>query len=155
MPRFGETIFYPFFVELHRTLKAHIASGATFDDLVDEFAGWQAEEDMTWLEDLGEEGLRERVQQLDRMDPSVLEPILDTSFWDDPDAVLAEIRCPAHLLAGQYDLGGAMEEDDVVRTVSKIPHCTHTIFSDVGHSIHKEKPQEYVEELRAFLETLP
>ena len=72
----------------------------------------------------------------------------------DPDEVLAEVRCPAHLVAGQYDLGGAMDAEDVRRAAAAIPDCTVTVLETAGHSIHSERPGEYVSELRGFLMAL-
>ncbi len=105
------------------------------------------------LEAAGPELVRQRAIELQRMDPAVLDPTFDgvTLGSHEPDDLLRQIRCPAHLLAGQVEFGGAMTAQDVQRVVSILPHCARTVFEGVGHSIHQERPDEYVRALRQFI----
>jgi pimeloyl-ACP methyl ester carboxylesterase len=160
MPAFKETIFYALFNALRPVLQQHIASGASIDDLAQQIAPWPVAEGVTLLDQVGEEGVQMRAWELHHFDVralgQALAPDVVESVWGvpDPDAVLMEVQCPAHLVAGQYDLGGAMDEEDVRRAVAAIPGCTHTVLEGVGHVIHADRPQEYVSELDKFLTRL-
>lgn len=68
-----------------------------------------------------------------------------------PDDLLAQIRCPVHLLAGQSDYGGALEARDVQRAIATLSHCIHTVFEGVGHMIHQERPEAYLQALIQLL----
>lgn len=105
------------------------------------------------LEALGPEAVRLRAIELQHMDPAILDPAIDGVTWGghEPDDLLANVRCPAHLLAAQVEFGGAMTRDDVQRCITAVPHCTHTVFERTGHGIHEERPNEYLEALRQFL----
>ena len=98
------------------------------------------------------EELRYRATQLDHLDPRALDAAIDGSVFDgfNPDNVLAQIRCPVHLLAGQAELGGAMTDADVDRLVHTVPDYTVTHLHDVGHGIHGEQPRAYLHELKQF-----
>ncbi len=156
MPAFKETMFYAFFNELRNLLQQHNASGGSIDDLAQQIAPWPVAEGVTLLDQVGEEGVRMRARQLHQYDVRTLDPEVLDSIWGvpDPDAVLVQIQCPAHLVAGQYDLGGAMDEEDVRRAVVAIPGCTRTVLEGVGHVIHADRPQEYLSELRRFATTV-
>jgi pimeloyl-ACP methyl ester carboxylesterase len=156
MPRFKDTIFYAFFNELRNVLRQHIASGASIDDLAQQIASWPVAEGVTLLDQVGEEGVRMQARQFHRFDIHALSSEIVETIWgvEDPDAVLMEVKCPAHLIAGQYDLGGAMDAEDVRRASAAIPDCTRTVLGTVGHGIHADRPGEYVNELRKFLTTL-
>ncbi len=81
-----------------------------------------------------------------------MDAAIDGSVFDgfSPDNVLAQIRCPVHLLAGQAELGGAMTDADVDRLVHTVPDYTVTHLHDVGHGIHGEQPRAYLHELKQF-----
>jgi hypothetical protein len=55
--------------------------------------------------------------ELQRMDPAVLVPAIAGSMLGayEPDDLLAQVRCPLHLLAAQAALGGAMTAAAVQR----------------------------------------
>ncbi len=97
-----------------------------------------------------------QAEQFHRFDVRALAPEIVESIWgvSDPDAVLAEVRCPTYLVAGQYHLGGAMDEEDVRRAAEAIPDCTPTVLESVGHGIHTDRPETYVSELRGFMAML-
>jgi pimeloyl-ACP methyl ester carboxylesterase len=155
MPVFKETMFYAFFMDLRNSLQQHVASGGSVDDLAQQIAQWPVAEGVTMLDQEGEEGVRARARQLHQFDYRTLAPEVLDSIWSlpDPDVVLAQIQCPTHLVAGHYDLGGAMAVGDVPRAVAATPGCTHTVVEGVGHTIHAEKPGEYLSELRRFATT--
>lgn len=84
---------------------------------------------------------------------AVLAPALEGVILGDrdPDDVLAQVRCPIHLLAADASFGGAMDARDVQRFVAAAPGCTHMTFEGVGHGIHDERPDAYVQALQRFM----
>ena len=152
-PEFKESGYHNYFVMLRQTLGEHVARGGTMVDLQATIGSWAADEGRTNLEQHGVEAVRAEAEQLYALDPAILDPAIDGGLFDgfDPDQALPRITCPVHLLAGNYERGGAMTEADVERTVSLIPQCTFRVFPDAGHGLQDEKPQEYVEELRQFM----
>lgn len=70
---------------------------------------------------------------------------------DEPDDLLAHVRCPVRLLAGETEAGGAMDAQDVARAVAQLTRCEQTVFPGVGHMIHQERPDEYVGALVEFI----
>jgi pimeloyl-ACP methyl ester carboxylesterase len=155
MPVFKETMFYAFFGELRSALRQHEASGGSIDDLAEQIAYWPVAEGVTLLDQEGEEGVQARARQLHQFDYRTLAPEILESMWtvSDPDVVLVQVQCHAHLVAGKYDLGGAMADGDVPRAVAAIPGCTHTVL-EVGHTIHKDEPGQYLSELKQFATTV-
>jgi pimeloyl-ACP methyl ester carboxylesterase len=108
------------------------------------------------LDVAGPEAVRERAIQLHQIDPAVLEPALGGTLLghDQPDDLLAQIRCPVHLVAAQFALGGAMDAPDVQQAVAQMPHCTHTVIENSGHDIHLDQPETFARELKRFLSKL-
>jgi pimeloyl-ACP methyl ester carboxylesterase len=113
-------------------------------------------EDHTWLDVAGREAVRARAMQLHQVDPAILGPIQTGMFFgeDGPDALLRQIRCPAHLLAAQFDLGGALSAQDVARAVAQMPHSTHAVIENAGHDIHLDQPETFLREVKQFLTPL-
>jgi pimeloyl-ACP methyl ester carboxylesterase len=152
MPAVKTTPFYPAFVALKRDLQRHLESGDSSEAWADEVAAWPYDEGRTTLEALGLEGVRLRAWQLHQLDPFVLDAVIDGTLTVDfiPDDLLSRITCPVHLLAGRYELGGAMTEADVQQVISLLPQGEATTWSDAGHRLHQDKPEEYIEVLKAF-----
>jgi pimeloyl-ACP methyl ester carboxylesterase len=116
-----------------------------------------ANEKQTILEVVGPDAVRLRAIELQRLDPAVLDPAIDGIILGqhDPDDLLAQVRCPIHLLVAQAELGGAMAAQDVHRFVAHAPACTYAVIEGAGHGIHEERPIEYVQALQQFMATLP
>lgn len=151
--RFQETMFYQFFTILHRDLPVHHARGGTLEDMVSYWGQMPFNEHQTMLDVGGPAWVRERAEQLHALDPSTLEPALAGKGLGDysPDELLARVHCPTRLLAAQYEFGGAMTAEDVAQTTIHLADCEHTVFTGVGHSIHEERPEAYVQKLTQFI----
>ena len=154
MERLRWTGFYAYFVGLRDYLPQHHADGGTVEDLIVYVGESPVNENQTMLEAVGPEMVRERAIQLQNLDPTTLDPaiagiILGPHATDD---LLSQIRCPVYLLAGQLECGGALDAQDVDRAVSRLPQCDHIVFEGVGHMIHQERADEYVELLGRFVE---
>lgn len=154
-PHFPETGFHQYFTALRRALTIYAETGS-LERLADELGQWDDDEGQTLREALGEDGLRALAERHSRLDPETLDAATSNSLFDgfDPDVELPKIACPALLLAGRYELGGAMMEADARRVASLIPRCTLSVFADLGHDIHGARPAEYVAALRSFLAAL-
>ena len=152
-PRLQESVFYGLFVALRALLREHHGRGGTLDDLIPIVGQFPVSAEQTMLEAAGPELVRQRAIELQRMDPAVLDPTFDGVVLGphEPDDLLRQIRCPAHLLAGQVEFGGAMTAQDVQRVVSMLPGCTYTVFEGTGHSIHVERSDEYLQALRQLI----
>ena len=157
LARLQETWFYGVFTVLREQLREHHAQGGTLDDLIAPVGQWPANAQQTMLEAAGPEAVRLKATELHRMDPTVMDVALAGDFLGsyDPDVLLAQLRCPAQLLAGEVPYGGAMSAEDVQRFLTQVPHAVHTVFEGVGHMIHDERPEEYAHALREFLTALP
>jgi pimeloyl-ACP methyl ester carboxylesterase len=153
LPRFQETGFYDYFVMLRDHLPQHHAGGGTLDDLIAYVGQSPADETQTMLEAVGLDAVRQRAVQLHRLDPAIFAPALAGAILaqHQPDDLLAQVRCPVHLLAAQLESGGAMGAQDVQRAVSMMPHCTHTVFEGGGHMIHQERSEAWVQALVKFV----
>jgi pimeloyl-ACP methyl ester carboxylesterase len=152
-PRLHETWFYGFFMALREQLRQHHANRGTLDDLIPSVGQWPANAEQTLLEAAGPEAVRLKATELHRLDPTVLDVALDGVFLGshEPDALLTQAHMPIHLIAGQAALGGAMDAHDVQRFVAMAPHSTHEVVEGVGHMIHDERPEEYVQAVRQFI----
>jgi pimeloyl-ACP methyl ester carboxylesterase len=156
MWRFRQTAFYDGFVALRRMLHDHAAAGGEFADLIMRVGQQPAGDGRTLAQATSPEDVRYRAEQLDHLDPRALDAAIDGSvfYGFEPDDVLAQIRCPVHLLAGQADLGSALIAADVERLVHTVPDCTVAMVNDVGHGIHGEQPRVYLDELQQFWQRL-
>lgn len=153
LPRFQQTPFYGYFTTLREQLRQHHTNSGTLEEMVALVAQSPANAEQTMLEAAGPEAVRQRAIELHHLDPTVLDVAIAGILLgqDEPEVLLQRARCPAHLLTGQIEFGGAVDAADVQRILAGIPHCTHTPFAQTGHLIHREKPQEYLEALQHFV----
>lgn len=152
LSRLQETFFYGYFVFLRAALLEHHAWGGTLDEMIAFVGRTPANDNQTMLEAVGAEAVRRRAVELQRMDPAVLDPAIAGIILGayEPDDLLAQVRCPLHLLAAQAARGGAMTAADVRRFADHAPHGTQAVI-DAGHGIHEERPAEYVQAVQQFV----
>ena len=152
-PRLQETLFYALFMTLRQQLRQYHAAGGTLEEMVAQVGQSPANAQQTMLEAFGPALVRQRAMELHHMDPALLDPAIEGSLLGDEDAeaLLRQVRGPAHLLAGQAELGGALEAGDVQRALAALPHCTHALFEGAGHPIHREQPEVYLQALQGFV----
>lgn len=97
---------------------------------------------------------RSRAEVLASLDPAVPREALDgTAFegWD-TDAHLSAMRCPTLLLHGERALGSAIYDGELERAASKLSDVTIAAFEGVGHGIHVEQPERFVQVVEEFLD---
>ena len=153
MPRFKTTGFYAYFVATREYLLAYHAAEGTFDELINYVGQMPVNDTATMLDVAGIEPVRERARQLHQLDPATLDPAIDGIVLGQhkPDELLAQVRCPIRLLAGERNSGGALDAQDVQRAVSILKQCDYTVFAGTGHMIHQERSEEYVQMLGQFV----
>lgn len=149
MPRFGRSVFYPYFAGLRDYLQGYHANGASLENMIAYVGQTPVDEGRNWLDVAGPEPVRARAVQLHQLDPAVLEPVLAGTLLNgaEPDSLLAQIRCPAHLLTAQV----ALTLQDVDRAKAHMRHCTHTVVENAGHDIHLDQSEAFNQELMWFL----
>lgn len=100
-------------------------------------------------------------EQLQIMADGVLQmdPKIFTTFFEDDsvplfdlDDTIRAIQCPVHFAYGVPELGGLFVESDLDDFRDKGSDVTATKFEDVGHSVHFDALEPFVEDLAAFLE---
>ncbi|HMQ29739.1 MAG TPA: alpha/beta hydrolase [Chloroflexaceae bacterium] len=149
-PRLGETGFYQYFMYLSDALPRHHAEGGALEAMIELVAHMPiTAAGQTLLELAGEQAVRERALQLHQLDPATLEPLVAGRLLGphEPDNLLARVRCPVRLLAGEAGAGGALDAGDVARVVEQLAQCEHTVFAGVGHMIHQDRPAVYAHAL--------
>ncbi len=151
--RLRATPYHGSFMMLRDYLRQHHAQNGALQDLIPFVAQIPANATQTMLDIAGPEAVRLRAVELQRMDPTVLDPAIDGILLGayEPDDLVAQVRCPIHLLAAQYDLSMVMDAQDVARFAAHAPHCTYEVLKGVGHGIHKERPEEYEQALQQFM----
>ncbi len=156
MPALKETVDYHVFVGLRELLRHHGTAAQSVEDLAEVVGSSPIHpmlfEGRSLLEIAGPEVVRSRAESLHRMDIGVLEPLLDGTQFDGfaPDAALAKIVAPVHLLAGEVTFGGTIEQRDVRRLGAVIRRYAHHTLPGVGHFIHHTVPVDYVQEIRTL-----
>lgn len=163
MPAFAQTIFYPYFTELYRHLKAYHSRGAQLDKMIKYVGEAPVDGTRTVLDVAGPDAVRDRAMQLHQMDPALIRPALAAVRPELGETLLGErrvddllraVRCPVHVIAADYPLGGALPADHVHRAISMMPHASHTIVKGAGHDIHLDRPDVFVEQVVQFMDSL-
>ena len=147
------TPFYGFFLFLRDALRQHHARGGTLEEMVAFVGQLPANDKQTMLEVAGAEMVQLRAVELHRLDPEILDPAIDGVILgrQEPDDLLAQIRCPIHLLAAEAEFGGAMDTQDVQHFITSAPHCSYAVLKGAGHGIHEERRTEYLQALQQFM----
>lgn len=91
-----------------------------------------------------------------RMDPSVLEPIVEQRWLAGYDlrGVLSAIRCPMLLLQGDVTLGGMLTDADADLAEELVGECLRIRCGRVGHLIHWSDAAGMDRWTTGFLESL-
>lgn len=146
-PRLQESMYHGIFTMLREFLRQHHADGGTLEGMVAFVSQLPANATQTMLEAAGPEAVRLRAVELQQVDPAILDPAIEGNVLDgcDPNELLAQLRCPVHLLAAQVELGGVLDAQDVAHFAAQTPHATYAVLHDVGHSIHQERPEAFVQ----------
>ena len=101
------------------------------------------------IETMGEERIRLRLESIGQMKPKALRDGIDGSLKWDTDAVLAKLKCPVILLWGDPAIGAVMTGEEVDQAVSVIANCRAVQAPAVGHLIHDQAPEIWLEAVNA------
>lgn len=153
-PRLQGSRFYSLFTVLRQQLRQYHDSGGALEYMVAVLGQFPANAEQTMLEAVGPEQVHQQAMELHQMDPTVLDHAIDGLILgsEDPDTILRQVRCPAALLAGQVEFGGALSAGDVQRFRLGLASCSATVIEGAGHLIHREQPAAYLHALQRFVD---
>jgi valacyclovir hydrolase len=112
-----------------------------FDDPIEDLQGWR-----NYIEEqYGEEAGRATLQSWATASKTILARGGDISL-----SRAHEIRCPTLLISGEYDpfVAPSMTRD----LASRIPNSEDEVFPGMGHSVHHEHPDAFMEAVLRWLE---
>lgn len=100
--------------------------------------------------------LRFSASCLVKLDPTVFDPLLAGEWLDgyDVDTVLAGVRCPALLLAADWNTGGMMPPSLVDRVARLLPRGHRVALGGIPHNAHWADPQGVLKLVIGFGESL-
>lgn len=89
------------------------------------------------------EALRWSTQCLSRLDPTVLDPLVEGRWMDGIDwqDVARSIRCPTVLLQGDVEAGGALADGEADAFAAACTRLEHLRFPGFGHQLHGTLPE--------------
>ena len=93
---------------------------------------------------------------LNRIDPQVLQPIVDGKWMVgyDIDSIVSQITSPTLLMQGDEAAGGMLTDLDANRLHQQISDCTLIRFPETGHLIHWTSREALVQHLTGFFEAI-
>ena len=137
-------------VELEKALDADEKGS----EMAARIAGVSLGGDITFGDVRSDEQLQIMADGVLQMDPKIF-----TTFFEDDslppfdlDETIRAIQCPIHFAYGVPELGGLFVETDLDDFRDKGCDLTSTNFENVGHSVHFDVLEPFVEDLAAFLE---
>lgn len=156
----GKTIGQTYYREMFRAFRELAGSGLNIDELVNGLAEIAIQPprstDRVRLADIRDPAsLRFSAMGLSRMDPEVLTPVIEGEWLVgyDLENILANIVCPTLLLQGNFNLGGALSDNDAELAASWIRRCTFIRIREVGHLIHSLHTEATLRFVTSFLES--
>ena len=102
------------------------------------------------LETMGAERIRLRLESIRQMKPQALRDAIDGSLKWETEAVLARLSCPVTLLWGDPAIGAVMTAEEVERAVTTISNCRAVQAPTVGHLIHDQAPEVWLEAVNGW-----
>lgn len=103
-------------------------------------------------EDSSDEALAMRAISVIKADPGVWAAAIDgriSESWD-PDAILNAATSPVLLMQANPDLGGALRDVEATRTFDLLAQGRYVKWDDVGHGMHNEQPERFIQLVNAF-----
>lgn len=93
-------------------------------------------------------------ESLGRMDPEVLNPIVEARWLEGFDwvSLARKVRCPIVMFQSDPQQGGMLDDDDA-RTLKRIwkGRCELIKLTDVGHIVHWPNPDALLEKIRELM----
>jgi pimeloyl-ACP methyl ester carboxylesterase len=104
------------------------------------------------IETMGEEKIRLRLDSIGIMLPQALEDALAGSLEWNTDKVLGGLTCPVTMITGDPALGAVMTPEEAAQVAGIIPHARTIQVNGVGHLIHDQQPDAWLEAVNAWIE---
>ncbi|MGE0621581.1 MAG: alpha/beta fold hydrolase [Pseudomonadales bacterium] len=104
------------------------------------------------IETMGAEKIRQRIESIGLMKPKAMTDGLAGSLHWNTDQVLAGIRCPVTVITGNPALGAVMTGEEVARMQGIVPGMRAIGLNDVGHLIHDQKPDAWLEAVNGWID---
>ncbi len=99
-----------------------------------------------------DEALTMRAISVIKADPGVWAAAIDgriSESWD-PDSILSAATSPVLLIQANPDLGGALRDVEATRTFDLLAQGRYVKWDDVGHGMHNEQPERFIQLVNAF-----
>ena len=104
------------------------------------------------IETMGEAKIRLRIDSIGMMLPKALEDGLAGSLEWETDNVLAGLTCPVTVITGDPALGAVMTPEEAARVAEVVPHARAIQVDGVGHLIHDQQPEAWLEAVNGWIE---
>ncbi len=106
-----------------------------------------------------EAAVAETTASLAALDPTIYGEVVSGDPWKalDIENVLPRLACPTLLVHGDPDfpqIASVLKAEDVVHVGETIPRCTVKPVGDVGHRIHIDQRDRFLEVVKEFLATI-
>src|SRR5258708_14801535 len=104
-----------------------------------------------------EEEIEDLAARLHSLDPASLDYLIDNRWLEgvDFEQLLPKVTCPALLVHGEPELGGAVRESDVTWFRERVPQSVAIQIKGAGHGIVREAPgQTALAHVTGFLDAL-
>jgi pimeloyl-ACP methyl ester carboxylesterase len=100
--------------------------------------------------------LRFTAKCLQRLDPAVMKPIVESRWLSGYDlpGIARRIQCPTLVMQADAGLGGMLTDEDALLLESLIADVTRVKVNGVGHQIHTTVPDAALRIMLGFLESL-
>lgn len=103
------------------------------------------------IETMGEAKINLRLDSIGMMRPKALEDGLAGSLKWETDQVLTNLRVPVTVMTGDPALGAVMTPDESARMTGLVPHTHALQAAGVGHLIHDQQPERWVEAVNGWI----
>jgi pimeloyl-ACP methyl ester carboxylesterase len=67
------------------------------------------------------------------------------------EAIMQSVQCPVFLMRGNPEFGAWMRLEDEERARRLIPDCETAVWDDIGHLLHSNQQERFIEQVRKFV----
>lgn len=155
--RLKETSFFSLFKGISELIDRGLEVNEMSKQLAEMLIGTPGDDRWIRLGDVRDPvSLRFMAKCLTKVDPQVLEPIVEGHWLEDyhRGEILDKIECPTLLLRADSLTGGMLPKDEADRIAQTMSRCTLVQFPKCGHIIHWERTEATLQVVSGFLESL-
>jgi len=142
------------FLAVRAAVSAIQAQNSSEDEIVRQLSNMPTPDGSTLSKVTAEDTVRAMAFGMLRLDPTVIDAILNCSTLAPVD-LSSPVRTPALILAADPGLGAALRAEDIRRLADSHPNVPVVTVNGCGHMIHGSRQHRglYLEHLNEFLET--